>query len=162
MAEKNNFAVYAGTFDPITNGHIDIIKRALKIFDHLYIGVAQNTLKTVRFELAERVQMVQEAVSMLDKDLRAKITVEGFDGLLVNFARSRNCHAIVRGLRAVGDYEYEAQMAWVNRSFADEIETVFLVTSAHCAFVSSSIVRNIASSGGDITSLVPANVLKHF
>jgi pantetheine-phosphate adenylyltransferase len=155
---EERIAVYAGTFDPITIGHIDLIARALKVFDKLYVAVAGSTDKKVLFSLEERVEMVKEAVSALSESERKRIVVEGFTGLLVGYVRARRAVAIVRGLRAVSDYEYEAQMALINRNLADDIETVFLVTSPHCSFISSSVVKTIAQNGGDVSHLVPPSV----
>ncbi|HQH28552.1 MAG TPA: pantetheine-phosphate adenylyltransferase [Oligoflexia bacterium] len=164
MAGKTNerIAVYAGSFDPITIGHVDIIERALKVFDRLYVGVAQSTEKEVMFPLAERVAMVEEAVKALPADDRERIVVEGFGGLLVDYVHARKALGIVRGLRAVSDYEYEAQMALINRNLDPEVETVFFVTSPHCSFVSSSVVKIIAKNGGDVSHLVPPSVAKRF
>ena len=153
-------AVYAGSFDPITIGHVDIIERALKIFSRLHVAVAGSTPKALLFSLEERVDMVKAAVFELAESERARIEVEGFNGLLVDYVRSIRAVSIVRGLRAVSDYEYEAQMALINRTLAPEIETVFLVTSPHCSFVSSSVVKTIAHNGGDASPLVPAAVAR--
>ena len=152
-------AVYAGTFDPVTNGHLDIVRRALKVFDGIYLAVAGSSTKNVLFSLEERVQMIREAVSAMPFSLQERILVDSFNGLLVNYVRSVIASAIVRGLRAVSDYEYEAQMALINRAIQDEVETVFLVTSSHCAYISSSVVKDIARNGGDVSQFVPRNVL---
>lgn len=152
-------ALYAGTFDPITNGHIDIIERALKIFDCLYVGVAADTSKNTIFSTEERVGLVKGALDYFPAELKPRIKVESFQGLLVEYVRKVGAVAVIRGLRAVSDYEYEAQMAHINRGLAEEIETVFLVTSSHCSFISSSVVKDIARNGGDVSHLVPANVL---
>lgn len=155
-------AVYAGTFDPITNGHIDIISRALKVFEFVYVAVAGTTRKNVMFELNERVEMVREAVVGLATDQRERLTIEPFKGLLVDYVSKVGAAAIIRGLRAVTDYEYEAQMAMINRELSADVETVFFVTSAHCAFISSSVVKEIATNNGDVTHLVPPAVIRHF
>ncbi len=149
-------AVYAGTFDPITIGHKDIVERALRIFDQLVIAVAEKTDKATLFSLAERVELVSGAVDDLDRNFE----VVGFDTLLVDFVKRIGANTIIRGLRAISDYEYEAQIALINRRLNPDIETVFLMTSEHCSFVSSSIVRRIAQYGGDVSSLVPANVAR--
>jgi pantetheine-phosphate adenylyltransferase len=151
-------AVYAGTFDPITNGHVDIVSRALRVFDVVYVAVAESTSKSVMFSTKDRVLMVEEAVRELGTE--NVLRVQAFDGLLVKFVESVSATVIIRGLRAVSDYEYEAQMAHINRRLAQEIETVFLVTSDRCSFISSSIVKNVAGNGGDVSGLVPSGVVK--
>ncbi len=147
-------AVYAGTFDPITNGHRDIVERALKIFDEVIFAVAESPSKNPIFSAPERVHLAQKSLA----DLGPRITVESFGGLLVDFVRAKRGTTIVRGLRAVSDYEFESQMAMVNRELANEIETVFLMTSKRSSFISSNIVRQIAMVRGDISSMVPPAV----
>ena len=147
-------AVYAGTFDPLTNGHLEIAERALGLFERVIIAVAEKSSKTLLFSAAERVALIQEAV----RPLGERVTVESFDGLLVTFVRSRGAGVIVRGLRAVSDYEYEQQMAIINRQLAEEIETVFFMTSKRSSFISASIVRQIAMHGGDVSALVPSHI----
>lgn len=154
-------AVYAGTFDPITNGHLDIVHRALKVFNGVYLAVAGSSTKNVLFSLEERVQMIREAVSEMPFSLQERIFVDSFNGLLVDYVQSVKASAIVRGLRAVSDYEYEAQMALINRAIHNEVETVFLVTSSHCSYISSSVVKDIARNGGDVSQFVPRSVLTH-
>ncbi len=149
-------AVYAGTFDPITNGHLDIIRRARSVFSTVYVAVAGSSSKKVWFSAEERVAMVNEAVS--EASLSESVVVQAFDGLLVDYVKKVEADVIVRGLRAVSDYEYEAQMAHINRQLASEIETVFLVTSEDCSFISSSIVKNVAINGGDVSRFVPGIV----
>ena len=149
-------AVYAGTFDPITNGHRDIIERALKIFDPLIVAVAESTTKDTLFDVSQRRELILGAI----EGLNGNISVQSFKGLLVDFVKTKGARAIVRGLRAVSDYEYESQMAMINRELADEIETVFIMTSRRSSFISASIVRQIARLGGDVSSLVPPNVLE--
>ena len=158
MSDGKAIGVYAGTFDPITNGHLDLIVRALTVVETLYVAVAQSTPKLVAFSDSQRVAMANEAVSKLEPQLRNRIKVESFDGLLVEYARSLGANIIVRGLRAVSDYEYEAQMAHINRHLDSQVETVFLVTSKNCSFISSSIVKNIAANGGSVAGLVPESV----
>lgn len=160
MADKSPVAVYAGSFDPITNGHLDIIRRALSVFDRLHVAVVDNPNKKTLFNIQERVNLVKEAVGELSKDLSSRVVVSGFSGLLVDYVKQLNCSVIIRGLRAISDYEYEAQMAVINRHLDSEIETVFLVTSDHCSFISSSIVREIAKLGGEVGGLVPKAVAK--
>jgi len=147
-------AIYPGTFDPITNGHLDIIKRAEKIFDKIIVAVANNKAKNSMFSLQKRVEMVKVAVNS------PKIEVKSFDSLLVEFAKKENAKIIIRGLRAVSDFEYELQMSYANQSLDKEIETIFLMPTLNNAFISSSIVRNILSYDGDISHLVPKEIIK--
>ncbi len=151
-------AVYAGTFDPITNGHQDIIIRAANIFDKLHIAVVAQPNKKTLFSAEERVELVRTSVNVLGPALVSKVAVCSFGGLLVEYIRSIGVKVVIRGLRAVSDYEYEAQMAIINRHLAEEIETVFLMTSDSCSFISASIVREIAKLGGDVSGLVPPPV----
>lgn len=148
-------AVYPGTFDPVTNGHLDVIERAAKIFDELIVAVTTNPAKTPWFTLEERVEMLKECCSHLPN-----VTVEAFDGLLVNFVRQRGAKVIIKGLRAVTDFDYEFQMAAINRKLAPEIETLFLMTSLPYAYLSSSAVKEVASLNGCLKDLVPENVAK--
>lgn len=148
-------AVYPGSFDPITFGHLDIINRALKIFDEVIIAVARNERKSPMFSIEERVKLIQ---SVLKDNQRAK--VDTFDGLLVDYVRSRKSQAIVRGLRAISDFEYELQMAQINRGISRDVETVFLMTSVFYSFLSSSIVKEVHSLNGPIDGLVPPLVKK--
>lgn len=148
-------AIYPGTFDPITNGHIYMIERSLKMFDGVTVAVAMNPLKKTLFDVEERVAMTREAVKGFDN-----IDVEAFDGLLVDFARLKRATAIIRGLRAVSDFEYELQMALMNRKLNNELETIFMMPSLRYIFLSSSIVKEAASYGGTVTGLVPEVVEK--
>lgn len=148
-------AVYPGSFDPITFGHLDIINRALKIFDEVIIAVARNERKSPLFSVDERVELIKSVIK--DSD-RAR--VDTFDGLLVDYARSCRAQAIVRGLRAISDFEYELQMAQINRGISREVETVFLMTSVFYSFLSSSIVKEVHSLNGPIDGLVPPLVKK--
>jgi pantetheine-phosphate adenylyltransferase len=143
-------AVCPGSFDPVTNGHIDIIERASKVFDHVIVAVAQNYSKTPLFTVEERIHLLEESLSHLEK-----IEVDKFDGLLVKYARKRGAGAIIRGLRAVSDFEYEFQMASMNRKLDDRVETVFIMTSNEYAFLSSSTIKEVAQLGGCIRNLVP-------
>ena len=147
-------AVYPGTFDPITNGHIDLLKRACKLFDHVTLAVAHNPNKKALFDLSERVEMAKNAVYSYDN-----ISVVGFDNLLVDFTHEQNASVILRGLRAVSDFEYEFQLAGMNRNLATDIETIFLTTAEQYAHISSSIVKEVARLGGDITKFVPQQVI---
>jgi pantetheine-phosphate adenylyltransferase len=151
MAER--IAVYPGTFDPITNGHIDVISRAAKLCDKLIVGVAINIGKGPLFDLEERVALVRDEVAQLGDGLR--IEVRAFDCLLITFARSVGASMIVRGLRAVSDFDYEFQMAGMNRRMDPGIETVFLMASETNQFISSRFVKEVARLGGDVSSFVP-------
>jgi len=148
-------AVYPGTFDPITMGHIDIIRRALEIFDRVIIAVARNPAKTPLFSLEERLQMIRDSFTS-EKD--GRIEIEAVEGLLVDFAYRKGAKAIVRGLRAVSDFDYEFQMALMNRRLEREVETVFLMTAFRWIYISSSIIKDAARHGGDISGLVPDHV----
>ncbi|MHB1312004.1 MAG: pantetheine-phosphate adenylyltransferase [Gemmatimonadaceae bacterium] len=142
-------ALYAGSFDPITNGHTDLIKRSLKFVDRLVVAVAENTQKQSLFTTEERVALITSA---LDADDR--VEVRAFHGLLVEFALKNDVPMVIRGLRAVSDFEYEYQMALMNRHLAPTLETVFMVPSLDTTYISSSMVREVAKFGGDVTSLV--------
>lgn len=148
-------AVYPGSFDPITFGHLDIINRALKIFDEVVIAVARNERKSPLFSVDERVELIK---AVLKQNERAK--VDTFEGLLVDYVRSQKAQAIIRGLRAISDFEYELQMAQINRGISREVETVFLMTSVFYSFLSSSMVKEVHSLKGPIDGLVPPLVKK--
>ncbi|HIT07451.1 MAG TPA: pantetheine-phosphate adenylyltransferase [Candidatus Scybalocola faecipullorum] len=143
-------AIYPGSFDPVTFGHIDIIKRASAMVDKLIIGVLRNSAKTPLFSVEERVNMLREVTEGIDN-----IEIQSFDGLLIDFAKSVDAHIIVRGLRAVTDFEYELQLAQTNKAVYPDIDTLFLVTSVVYSYLSSSVVREIASYNGDISKFVP-------
>ena len=144
-----NVAIYPGTFDPVTCGHGDICKRALKMFDQVVVGVADNPQKKPFFSLQERIEMLE--IVFADEP---RITVKPFSGLLIDFARDAQSQIIIRGLRAISDFEFEVQLAGMNRSLAPEIETVFLTAAEKYAFVSSSLVREIARLRGDISEFI--------
>ena len=146
-------AIYPGTFDPITNGHIDLVERAARMFDRVVVAVAENRNKSPLFSLDERVAMVREA---LDGGLN--VEVMGFNTLLVDCARATGSQVILRGLRAVSDFEFEFQLAGMNRHLGPDIETVFLTPSENYAFISSSLIREIARFGGDVSAFVPGAV----
>ncbi len=146
-------AIYPGTFDPITNGHLDVILRAKKIFDTVLIAVALSEEKRPMFDVETRVEMARAAT----KDIKG-IIVEPFDGLLVHFSQQKNIHIIIRGLRAVSDFEYELQMGYANASLWDEIETLYLMPSLKHAFISSSVVRSVLKHGGDANHLIPSSI----
>ncbi len=144
-------AVYPGSFDPVTYGHLDIIRRAADIFDELIVSVLNNKAKTPLFSVEERVKILEEAT----KDL-PNVQIDSFSGLLIDYAREKDLHVAVRGLRAITDFEYELQIAQTNRKFSnEELDTVFLTTSLEYAYLSSSTVKEIASFGGDISQCVP-------
>lgn len=151
-------ALYPGTFDPITYGHLDILERASRMFDKIIITVARNTSKSPLFNAPERVKMIQEIIEEIDTE--AILVVEPFEGLIVDFARDRQARAIIRGLRAVSDFEYEFQMALVNRRLYSGTSTVFLMPHEKYTYLNSSIVKEVASFGGDISNFVPPNVEK--
>ena len=148
-------ALYPGTFDPPTNGHIDLIQRGAKLFDHLIVAILNNPGKDPLFTVEERVEMLRESTSAL-----GNVTVATFDGLMVEFARQQGAKAVLRGIRAISDYEYEFQMALMNRRLAPEIETVFLQPAGRYSFVSSRMLKEVFAFGGDVSGLVPPNVLK--
>lgn len=151
-------SIYPGSFDPITNGHIDIIDRASKISDKLIVSVLNNNEKKSLFTVDERVEMIKESTKNFQN-----VEVEYFDGLLVDYAKRKNANIIIRGLRAVTDFEYELQLAQTNRELYNEVETLFLLTSIQYSYLSSSIVKQVAEENGDISKFVPdfvANKLK--
>ena len=150
-----SIAVYPGSFDPVTNGHMDIIKRASKAFDKLYIAVLCNPNKNPMFTLEERVKMLKKAT----KDLN-NVEIDSFKGLLVDYAKKNNIKIIVKGLRAISDFEYEFQMALMNKKLSDEVETIFMMTSSEYSYLSSSLVKEVFSLGGCIEGLVPDVVLE--
>ncbi len=149
----NKKAIYAGTFDPMTLGHLDVVERAARIFPELIISVADLTGKDTLFSKEERVELVKAAVADLPN-----VKVESFDGLLVNYARSQGVGVIIRGLRAVSDFEYEFQMALTNRRLAPDIETLFLMPKQDYSFLNSTNIKQVASLGGDVAEFVPAAV----
>ncbi len=147
-------AIYPGSFDPLTNGHVAIIQRGLKVFDRLVVAVANNPEKNPLFTVAERKAMISEVVGD-----EARVEVDSFDGLLVDYARRKGVHTVLRGLRAVSDFEYEFQIANMNRHLLPDVETVFVMTGEDYFFVSARLVREVAHFGGDVSSFVPPNVL---
>ena len=148
-------ALYPGTFDPPTNGHVDLIQRGSKLFEHLTVGILMNPIKNPLFTVEERVEMLSEATRSMDN-----VSVATFDGLMVDFARQLGAMAVLRGIRAISDYEHEFQMALMNRRLAPEIETVFLQPAGRYSFISSRMLKEVFSFGGDVSGLVPPNVLK--
>jgi len=150
-------AVYPGTFDPLTNGHLDLIKRACRLCNHIVVGVAANPKKQPLFSLEERVELIQDAIS--DHDLNHSVEVLGFSGLLVDFAREHEARILIRGMRAVSDFEFEFQLASMNRSLAPDVESVFLMPGESYSFVSSTLVKEVAKLDGDVSRFVPEKVL---
>jgi pantetheine-phosphate adenylyltransferase len=148
-----SLAVYPGTFDPITNGHVDILRRALKIFDRVAVALAENVRKTPLFSLAERRSMITDALGG-----EPRLEVDAFQGLLADYCRKRGATVVIRGLRALADFEYEFQSAHMNRRLAPDVETMFLMTSEESFYVSSSLVKEVALMGGDVSRMVPPGV----
>ena len=146
-------AIYPGSFDPVTNGHLDLIHRALGIFDEVIVAVANNSAKQPLFSTQERMTLLHESLGD-----QPGLTIESLDGLLVQFARKREAFVLIRGLRAVSDFEFEFQMALTNRRLEPKIETIFLAPREDCIFLSSRIVKEVAALGGDVTAFVPAAV----
>jgi pantetheine-phosphate adenylyltransferase len=148
-------AVYAGTFDPVTNGHLDLVERSLRIFGELVIAVAANPKKNPLFTHEERIDMFRELTANYKN-----ITIEGFHGLLIDYVRQKNATAIIRGLRAISDFEFEMQMALTNRRLCNTVEAVFMMPNEAYSFITSTIVKEVASFGGDVSTLVPPLVLE--
>lgn len=153
---STRIAIYPGSFDPITNGHLDIIQRSLSIFDKIIVGIAINSRKQTMFNSEERRDIIREVFAN-----EPRIEVDSFEGLTVEYARVRQACAVLRGLRAVADFEYELQMANMNRKLNKDLETIFMMTSEKSFFVSSQNVKEVARFGGDIRDLVPASVIPH-
>jgi len=153
MPDKNRIAIYPGSFDPLTNGHIDIIERALDIFDKVIIAVLHNPSKKALFTMDERVKMIKQSFNG-----KKSILVDSFGGLLVDYAKMKNAVAIIRGMRALSDFESEFQMALMNRKLNKEVQSVFLMTGFRWIFTSSSIIKEAAQFGGDISDMVPKAV----
>lgn len=149
-------AVYPGSFDPITLGHIDIVTRAARLFDRIIMAVVNNPSKTPFLATADRMQLLKEGVSHLDN-----VEVESFEGLTVNFAKAKKANIIIRGLRAVSDFEYEFKMSQMNKTLNPKIETIFMMASLEYQFMSSSLVQEVSRFGGDISQVVPPEVIKH-
>ncbi len=147
-------AVYPGTFDPITNGHLDLITRSLSVFDSIIVAVAVNPAKKPLFTIQERVGLIRKATAGHD----GRVLVEAFDNLLVDFCVSRGVHTVVRGLRAISDFEYELQLSQMNRKINKKVEAVFMMPSEEYTFISSKIIKEVAGLGGDVSALVPPAV----
>jgi pantetheine-phosphate adenylyltransferase len=148
-------AIYPGSFDPVTNGHIDVVERARKLFDEVIVAVAHNDEKQALFSLDQRLNQLRQTVGKLDH-----VRVDQFEGLLVDFARTQKAHAVIRGLRAVSDFEFEFQMALMNRKLESDLETIFLMPKEEYTYLSSRLVKEIARLGGDVSQFVPVSVAK--
>jgi pantetheine-phosphate adenylyltransferase len=153
MAMNPVLAIYPGSFDPVTNGHLDLIERASRIFERLVVAVLRNQDKSPMFALGERVEMLRETTRLFPN-----VEVDTFDGLLVDYARKMDARVLLRGIRAVSDYEYELQMALMNRKLEPQLETVFMLPAVEYSYLSSHLVRELARLGGSVTGLVPAAV----
>lgn len=152
---KMRICVYPGSFDPITNGHLDIIERASRLFDKLIVGVLVNTSKSPLFTVEERMRFIKDSCTYLDN-----VEVDSFEGLLIDFMKHKNATTIIKGLRAVSDFEYEFQMALMNRKLNPRIETIFMMTNSEYSYLSSSLVKEVAKFGGCIKGLIPSIVEK--
>jgi pantetheine-phosphate adenylyltransferase len=152
---RTHSVIYPGTFDPITNGHVDLTERASRLFDRVVVAIAYSEKKTPLFNLEQRIELCQVSLSHLDN-----VEVVGFNNLLIDFAKSQGSSCVLRGLRAVADFEYEFQLANMNRAMYPEFESIFLTPSEHLSYISSSLVREIAGLGGDISPFVPKPVNK--
>ncbi len=150
---KGRGAIYPGSFDPLTDGHLDVIQRAARIFGHVVVAVANNTSKKALFTIDERVAMLKEVTRNLKN-----VTVDTFDTLVIEYARKKKINVLIRGLRMTSDFDYEFQITLTNRRLAQDIETVFLMPSEHVSFVSSSLLKEVASLGADVTSFMPKSV----
>src|SRR5687767_7342811 len=146
-------AIYPGSFDPLTNGHLDLIQRATKLFDHVVVAVARSDAKNPLFTLSERVALVEEAVRKMPN-----VSLDSFDGLLVDYVQKRGGQAVIRGLRAVSDFEFEFQLALMNRKLNERVETIFMMPKETYTFLSSRIIKEVARLGGDISGFVPSHV----
>jgi len=153
--KKKRIAVYPGTFDPVTNGHIDIIRRAVKLFDKVIVAVALNPRKNPMFPIEQRVDFINQGLKGLKN-----VEVLSFGNLLIEFAQSKKASVIIKGLRAVSDFEYELQMGLMNRNLDEKMETLFMIPSQEFSFLSSNFVKEIARHGGDVHKLVPRSVAK--
>ncbi len=153
----NNVAIYPGSFDPITNGHVDLVERTLRVFDSVVVAIATNPGKdSSLFSLDERLQMVREVF----RRFKRRVQADSFEGLLVNYAERKRARVIIRGLRAVSDFEYEFQMAMMNHRLKPNLETFFMMTGESEFYTSSRLVKEVVSLGGDVSGLVPSNVLR--
>lgn len=151
----NTIAIYPGTFDPLTNGHSDIVTRAAKLFDHVIVAIANSTGKQTLFTTEQRISLARKALEQLKN-----VEVKEFSGLVTEYAKQENATVIIRGLRAVSDFEYEFQMAGMNRQLYDKVETIFLTPSEHLSYISSSLVKEIASLNGNVSKFVHEGVMQ--
>jgi len=151
---RSTLAVYPGTFDPITNGHVDILRRSLRIFDRVVVALAENVRKAPLFSLEQRRELIADALGG-----ETRLEVDAFQGLLADYCRRRGAQVVIRGLRALADFEYEFQLAHMNRRLAPDVDTLFLMTGEESFYVSSSLVKEVALMGGDVAGLVPAGVV---
>lgn len=151
-------ALYPGSFDPLTNGHLDILERAVRMFDKVIVTVAVNKRKDAVFTGDERVELIKESINKYDWS--ENVEVEQFTGLLIDFARKKNVHVLLRGVRQISDFEYEFRMALTNRRLAPEVDTIFMMPDEQLTFISATIVKEVAAWGGDLSSFVPDNVAK--
>lgn len=149
-----NIAIVPGSFDPVTNGHLDIIRRTSQLFDQVYVSILSNSSKSPLFTVEERMELIKRVTDDMEN-----VKVDTFTGLLVDYAKSKNAKFIVKGLRAVSDFEYEFQMSLTNKQLAPEIETFFITTNTNYAYLSSSIVKEVAKYGGDLTQMVPKEII---
>jgi pantetheine-phosphate adenylyltransferase len=157
MAKKHVRAIFPGSFDPLTNGHLDVIQRGMKLFDELIVAVGRSPVKNQLFTPEERVEMIAE---LLEEKHMPGVSVESFDGLTVEYAARKKADVILRGLRSLTDVQYEFQLAMTNRAVAG-IETIFIMTSEQFGFTSSTLIREVASLGGDLSNLIPKNIIEH-
>ncbi len=154
-ATTRTTVIYPGSFDPVTNGHLDVVRRAARLFDRVIVAVANNDSKQPLFTLEERRRLVEQSVRGIPR-----VETDSFDGLLIDYARTRGAHAVIRGLRAVSDFEFEFQLALINRRLNEEVETIFLMPRETYTFLSSRIVKEICRLGGDVSAFVPRPVLR--
>ena len=159
MMRKSLIGLYPGTFDPITYGHLDIIRRSAKLVDHLIIGIAVGHHKSPLFNIHERIALIEEQIQKISEDVGTEISIEAFDGLLVRFAEQKNVSMIFRGLRAISDFEFEFQMVGINSALNSDLEMVFLMADVRHQSIASRLVKEVARLEGDVSHFVPSNVV---